>query len=315
MSRYLFLECIQYLIMINKILTNIFNKIFKENIEKTKILSGKNLINNNIKNGSKNLNDYEASIFSQWGEDGIINYLINEINPKEKVFLEFGVDNYDESNTRFLLFNDNWSGHIIDGDLQNIEYIKKNYYYWRYDLNAYNKFIDAENINAFLKSKINGQLGLISIDIDGNDYWILKEIDLKFFCPEILICEYNSLLGYKYGLTIPYDKSFIRGEKNSNIYYGASLKAINDLCEEKGYFLVGTNLNGNNIFFLRNDHKNKFKQITPEQAFKKAKFRENRDSNKTLTYNNFAENQKILSDYKFYNTDSKENVIFKNLKI
>ena len=300
--------------MLIKIFNKILNKIFKEDIEKTKILSGKNLLNNQIIKNSNNLNDYEASIFSQWGEDGIINYLIDIIKPKEKTFLEFGVDNYDESNTRFLLFNKNWSGHIIDGSKKNIDYIKQSYYYWKYDINAYCKFIDCENINDFLKSKIKKKLSLLSLDIDGNDYWVLKELDLNYFNPEILICEYNSLLGSKYALTTPYDKNFTRSKKDY-LYYGASIQAFTKLCKKKGFFLVGSNLNGNNLFFVRDDFRNKFEEKNPEQVFQYSKFRESRDKEGNLTFKNYEQSQKIISSYEFYNLETEKKVIFKDLKI
>jgi len=300
--------------MFIKIFNKVLNKLFKEDIEKTKVLSGKNLLNNQSIKNSKNLNDYEASIFSQWGEDGIINYLINIIEPKEKIFLEFGVDNYDESNTRFLLFNKNWSGHIIDGSQKNIDHIKKSYYYWKYDINAYCKFIDCENVNDFLKSKIKNKLSLLSLDIDGNDYWVLQELDLNYFNPKILICEYNSLLGSKYALTTPYDRNFIRNKKDY-LYYGASIQAFTKLCKKKGYFLIGSNLNGNNLFFLRNDLKNKFEEKNPEQVFQYSKFRESRDQKGNLTFKNYEQSQKIISDYEFYNVDTEKKIIFKDLKI
>ena len=300
--------------MFIKIFNKVLNKLFKEDIEKTKVLSGKNLLNNQSIKNSKNINDYEASIFSQWGEDGIINYLINVIEPKEKTFLEFGVDNYDESNTRFLLFNKNWSGHIIDGSQKNIDYIKKSYYYWKYDINAYCKFIDCENVNNFLKSKIKKKLSLLSLDIDGNDYWVLQELDLNYFNPEILICEYNSLLGNKYALTTPYEKKFIRNQKGY-LYYGASILAFTKLCKKKGYFLVGSNLNGNNLFFLRNDLKNKFDEKNHEEVFQYSKFRESRDKNGNLTFENYEKSQNIISNYEFYNVDTEKNIIFKDLKI
>ena len=69
---------------------------------------------------SKDLNDYEFKVSSQWGEDGIIQHLINKIEIKNKVFFEFGVENYTESNTRFLLHNNNWKGLVIDGSVENI---------------------------------------------------------------------------------------------------------------------------------------------------------------------------------------------------
>ena len=74
---------------------------------------------------SKKINDYEFKVSSQWGEDGIIQYLVDHINIENKIFIEFGVENYTESNTRFLLANNNWKGMVIDGSKENISFIKK----------------------------------------------------------------------------------------------------------------------------------------------------------------------------------------------
>ena len=97
----------------------------------------------NQKESFDEIHKYEFQIFSQFGDDGIIQFLINQIDlPKSrKFFIEFGVENYNESNTKFLLLNDNWSGLIIDGGKTNINLIKNSYYYWKHDLSAHNFFI------------------------------------------------------------------------------------------------------------------------------------------------------------------------------
>ena len=178
-----------------KRLKKTFNKLLKndelnQNIEKLKILNSKILINQNNQKSSKNINDYEFSVFSQFGEDGIIQFLINSIKEVPKTFVEFGVENYVESNTRLLLLNNNWKGLVIDSNQENINHIKESYYFWKYNLTADKEFIDTENINLILNSYLkNNELGILSIDIDGNDYWILKKIDLKKFKPTFIICE------------------------------------------------------------------------------------------------------------------------------
>ena len=93
---------------------------------------------------------HEFKVFSQWGEDGIIQFLINQINIPNRIFIEFGVQNYTESNTRFLLQNNNWSGLVIDGSQNNISYVKNDPIYWRYNLKAECAFIDRDNINRLI---------------------------------------------------------------------------------------------------------------------------------------------------------------------
>ena len=103
--------------------------------------------------GSKNIADNQFRVFSQWGEDGIIQFLLRHITIENKIFVEFGVENYTEANTRFLLINDNWTGLVMDGSKEHISYIKKDPIYWRYNLKAVQVFITKENINRLLTGK------------------------------------------------------------------------------------------------------------------------------------------------------------------
>src|SRR6478609_538478 len=107
------------------------------------------------------------SRFFQRGEDGIIQYIISQIEIPNKIFIEFGVENYVESNTRFLLMNNDWSGLVIDGSKQHIRFIKENFIYWKYDLTACHSFITKENINQLISGYTNCEdIGLLSIDVD-----------------------------------------------------------------------------------------------------------------------------------------------------
>ena len=92
---------------------------------------------------------------------------------------------------RFLLENDNWSGLLIEADKEKVEEIKKRFY-WKYNINVMNEFITKENINQILnKSQITKEIGLLSIDIDGNDYWIWNEINA--IDPAIVVIEYKEI--------------------------------------------------------------------------------------------------------------------------
>ena len=92
-----------------------------------KVLLGKTLSKLNNQKSPNKIEDIEFKIFSQFGDDGIIQYLINKLDIDRKYhnFIEFGVENYEESNTKFLLLNNNWSGLILDSSSENINYIKK----------------------------------------------------------------------------------------------------------------------------------------------------------------------------------------------
>jgi len=234
---------------------------------------------------SKHLKDYEFKVFSQWGEDGIIQRLTSVLEIENKTFIEFGVEDFFESNCRYLMMKDNWIGFVIDGSASNIDRLKEAQFYWRYDLTALNSFITRENINELLaKSGFGEDLGILSIDLDGIDYYVLESV--SFFKPRILICEYNAVFGSTRKISVPYDAGFVgRAKHYSTLYFGASLGAITQLAQQKGYSLVGTNTNGCNAFFVRNDLVNaRLEVLTPEQAFTASKFRSSRDEKGNLSY-------------------------------
>tara|TARA_B110000259_G_scaffold187596_1_gene242424 strand:+ start:33 stop:908 length:876 start_codon:yes stop_codon:yes gene_type:complete len=249
-----------------------------------KVLLGKILAKNISASDQQPLSDHEFKVFSQWGEDGIIQFLLKKLDLPQKTFIEFGVETYRESNTRFLLMHDNWAGLVIDGAKSNIDAIVSQSIYWRYSLNAIQSFITTENIDKTITSNnISGEIGILSVDIDGNDYWVLKAI--KNVNPVILITEYNSVFGSERAISIPYSSDFIRGQKGvSNLYYGASLQALTTLAEEKGYSLVGCNSNGNNAFFVRKDKLEDLVPVDVKDAFVDAKFREAKDTNGKLLF-------------------------------
>jgi hypothetical protein len=231
------------------------------------------------------LQAYEFRAFSQWGEDGIIQHLVRALSLPRGVFVEFGVETYVESNTRFLLVNDNWAGLVIDGSAENIAFIKNDPIYWRHNLKAECSFITAENINELIsRNGIRGEIGILSVDIDGNDYWVWKAIDVVE--PVIVIVEYNARFGPSAAVTVPYDAAFVRGKAHhSMIYYGASLAAFCKLGAAKGYALVGCNSAGNNAFFVRRDRLPAgLPTCTPEQAYVRNQFRESRNAAGELSF-------------------------------
>lgn len=254
------------------------------------------------------LHDYEFRVYSQWGEDGIIQYLIRNITIPNKTFVEFGVYDYRESNTRFLLQNDNWSGLIMDSSREFMERLKSDPLYFRNDLRAVTAFITRENINTLLQQNgISGDIGLLSIDIDGNDYWVWEAITC--ISPRIVICEYDSLLGNSRQVTTPYVPDFDRLKAHySNLYGGASLAALHALGASKGYSLVGSNSAGNNAFFVREDVRGRIASLTPQQAYVKAKFRNSRDREGRNTYLGFEEAVRLLAEMPLYDLERRATV-------
>lgn len=267
-------------------------RIFDEEIQKELILKAKLLsVKNRYFKKIKDLSDIEFQVYSQWGEDGIIDWLINKYPEIPKIFLEIGTQDYKESNTRFLLINKNWNGFIIEADKAAVEDIKSQRIYWKHNLRAINEFITKDNINNVIKKfNIPKKIGLLSLDIDGVDYWVLKK--LSALDPSIIVCEYNSLFGQKKSVTVPYKSNFIRSKEHySNLYYGASINAFIDLMKKKNYFLIGTNSAGNNAFFVKKNIWNKVKKLIITKKVFVSKFRESRNIKGVLT---FLEKKKSL---------------------
>ncbi len=222
-------------------------------------------------------------VFSQYDEDGIIQFLINHVEIKHPTFVEFGVEHYEESNTRFLLMNDNWQGMVIDGSEENIDYIRNDRVSRRFDLQAQSAFITKDNINDLIrKSGFDEDLGLLSVDIDGNDYWVWEAISAVR--ARIVVAEYNSVFGHD-PVSIPYQADFHRTKAHfSNLYYGCSLSALAHLAAKKGYMLAGSSLRGNNAFFVRKDIAEALPEVSAADAYVSSPFREGRDAKGKLTY-------------------------------
>jgi hypothetical protein len=259
--------------------------IGNQRFDEVKINQGIMLSTLNENKTTRNLKNYEFKIFSQWGEDGIIQHLTNSIEIRNKTFIEFGVQDFFESNCRFLLMKDDWKGFVIDGSQANIQRLKNSYFYWKYHLGAVDIFITKENINEILAiSGFEEDLGVLSVDLDGNDYYVLEAI--KNFKPCILICEYNSVFGGIRKIAIPYQDDFSRTNAHySNLYWGASLAAMTYLADKKGYALVGTNSAGCNAFYVRKDLLNdKIEVVSVESAYSPSNYRESRDEHGNLTY-------------------------------
>lgn len=240
--------------LIKKILKLITSSInHKNDMQQILLNQGKILTELYCNKNTDRLCDYEWKVFSQWGEDGIIQFLVSEVDIQNKTFIEFGVEDFFESNLRYLLMSSDWQGFVIDGSPENINRLKNSSFFWRHDLQAIDAFIDTDNINELLRqSNFDRDLGILSIDIDGNDYHVLESIDS--FEARIIICEFNPYFGKDRAITVPYDPKFNRTAKHhSNLYFGTSIRALQHLLKKKGYSFVGTGLMGGNAYFVRSD--------------------------------------------------------------
>lgn len=240
--------------------------------------------------------EFGFKVFSQSNEDGLIQYLIRKVEIPNKTFIEFGVSDYEECNTRFLLLNNNWSGFVMDGSEENVKNLIASPIYWQHDIKAVTAFITKENINELLeRSGFDKEIGILSIDIDGNDYWVWEVIDC--INPRIVICEYNPIYGNQIKVSVPYDKDFYRTDKHySNLYWGGSLGAYVDLANKKDYKLVCVNKMGHNAFFVRNDVGGQLPEVSLNDAYRRMSYRESRDRNGNLTYLSQKEGLELIQN-------------------
>lgn len=262
----------------------------------------------------ESLADVEFRVSSQWGEDGIIEWLVQTLDIQPRTFIEFGVEDYREANTRFLLQNRNWKGLILDGDQGNIAKIRNGSIYWRHDLNAVSAFITRENINSLVSEHgFAGPIGLLSVDIDGNDYWVWDAIEVVR--PSVVVCEYNAVLGDVYPITIPYRADFQRTQAHhSNLYYGASISALRSVAKRKGYVMLGSNLAGSNAFFIERTLSDRISPKIRCTLARPSSIRESRDAAGGLTFLAGLERFKEIQDLPVVRVDTGETVTLGSLQ-
>ena len=263
------------------------------------ILLGNLIISNSRKeyDNFKKIEEAEVKVFSQNGEDGIIDYLIKKLRISKPNFIEIGVGDYSEANTRYI-YETNYGRGIIVDLIKNLkEKVSKNVSIWRGNLEIIEKKVNSKNINDLFQ-KIDFQLDIVSIDIDGVDYWVIKNLKPKI--SKIFILEYNAVFGSNLEISIPDQDNFDRTEAHySNLYYGASLKAYVNLMKKKGFYFLGVNKLRNNAFFINEDFlKEKFFPEIENISFEDstdANFSESRNAKGELSY---LKNEKKLNEIK-----------------
>jgi hypothetical protein len=199
---------------------------------------------------SKRVNKAEYQVFSQYGEDGIIQEIFDRIGTTNKYFIEFGVENGLESNSTNLLYK-NWKGLWIEGSKRYFDEINKTFsdLIGAGTLTVKNEFITAENIESIFKSaNAPAEPDMLSIDIDYNDYYVWEAI--KNYNPRLVIVEYNSIFRPDTHFLVKYNAT---RSWDGTSYFGASLLALQQLADAKGYCLVGCSFGGTNAFFVRKD--------------------------------------------------------------
>jgi hypothetical protein len=182
---------------------------------------------------------------------------------------------------------------VLDACEADIRFIQTDKIYWEFDLQAKCAWITRENIDSLLReASFSEDIGLLSIDIDGNEYWIWEAI--HSIRPRIVIVEYNSVFGLQ-PISVPYKDDFHKLSAHySGLYYGCSLAALHHLAKKKGYILVGSNIWGHNAFFIRSDVAGELKGLEPEEAYVLSKYRESRGPAGNLTYIRGEDRMKLI---------------------
>ena len=175
-------------------------------------------------------------MYSQSGEDGVLARIFESIGTTNETFVEFGAwDGQHYSNTAHLRLDHGWTGLLMEGDVERRSGL------------VHQEFVTAENINElFAKYEVPESFDLLSIDIDGNEYWVWKA--LRDHHPRVVVIEYNVFFGVAVSKTMPYDPGHVW---DRSYYHGASLAALRKLGREKGYSLLHTDSYSPNAFFVQ----------------------------------------------------------------
>jgi hypothetical protein len=197
--------------------------------------------------GGPDLTAHELRVFSQNGEDGALAEILRRIGPGSRTFVEFGIQDGSEGTTVFLAQVMGWSGAYLEADPDSYAALER-----RFSANprvrTLHAAVEPDNVEAlFAQAGVPEEPDVVSIDVDGNDYWIWQALERR---PRVVVIEYNGDLDPASSQVMPYTPGF---EWDHTSGYGASLGALEALGAEKGYTLVHTELAGVNAFFVRSD--------------------------------------------------------------
>ena len=216
-----------------------------------------------------NLSTQRFKLFSQNEEDGIIHAIFDKIGEGSRRFVEIGAGT-NGGNSGFLASECGWSGMMLEASSGRTDRLKMRFE--PMGVACLSDWAACENINDLIRENgCEGEIDLLSIDIDGNDYWIWEAVTAC--SPRLVIIEYNSLFGPDRAVVVPYDPEFdrhrfVEAAEGGHYYFGASLQALSRLAEQKGYRLILTEPRGVNAFFLRNDVGQEIPACDPSSAYR-----------------------------------------------
>ena len=209
-----------------------------------------------------------ARIYSQFEEDGLLLYLDAVLEIEDRIFLDIGAADGINSNCANLALNLGYTGAFVDGNEGSIQRGRR-YYANHPDTTLWppifiHSFITRENINELISGAgLSGPIGVMSIDIDGNDYWVWEAVNVVE--PVVVVIETHIEFGLR-DIVVPYDANYVNPGKHPD-YFSASPVAMVKLGKRKGYRLVGANRYGFNLFFVKNGyHESRVPEVTLESC-------------------------------------------------
>ena len=261
------------------------------------------------KHSMKDLWDAEFRVFSQFGEDGIVDLLLDELQISKPRIMEIGAGDFSECNSRFALHKRNCSAYLVDmrEDLQ--RGLQESEIRWKASVAVEIAKIDEKNIKDIESraSKFLKYIDVISLDIDGIDFWIAQHINWNGI--KIAIVEYNPVFGAKLSVSIPKDTFSSRFEHHySGLVYGASLLAWIEFFASKDMRFVGTNRAGNNAFFvpssLAGNLPFRLPDISQLDAYMDWQIRDSRNQDQTLSSLSLEQARNLISGVELIDTQT-----------
>ena len=230
------------------------------------------------------INNYEFRKTSQNNEDGIIKFIFNKIGSKKINFVEIGFDFFQNNSLNFL--NKVNKGLFIDVSEEKVIKLKSivKLLYPLKNISVIRENVDRDNLNLIIEKYFKNyeEIDFLSIDIDGNDYYLFENLKIK---PKVICIEYNFRFGPDVKCSIPYDQNFTW--ETGSPYFGASLNSLCTLAKRKGYFLIALESSCVNAFFIRSDFKDNFEIINNIKSFRTPKY---------VSKNEIAANKEFLSN-------------------
>jgi hypothetical protein len=232
-----------------------------------------------LRTAAPEFRDAGFSLYSQHEEDGLLLYLFSLLGTTSKTCVEICAGDGRECNTVNLILNHRWVALLFDGSRKSVEagvsFFSRHpaTRHWPPDFQC--EWITRDNVNRLVLDRgFSGEVDLLSVDLDGIDYWVWES--LECIRPRVVVLEFNHLWGPDEAVSVPYAADFkAEFTKFGSDYAGASLAAFVKLGQVKGYRLVGTNAIATNAFFVRADLEHAWlPEVSPRVCFEhpRAKF-------------------------------------------